>query len=67
MSGRLPGIKLNEFQSVLKANGYKKDRCNTGHEVWEKTITDSISIPIHGKEIKGCIARKIIKEHSLKV
>ena len=64
---KLPGIPLRQFQDVLKANGYKKNRCNTGHEIWEKTITDSISIPIHGKEIKGCIIKRIIKEHDLKM
>ena len=43
MSGKLPGVPVNKFQKALKNAGYKKDRCNGGHEVWEKTITKSVS------------------------
>lgn len=64
---KLQGVPLREFQNTLKANEYTKDRSNTGHEIWEKKITDSISIPIHGKEIKGCIVKRIVKEHDLKM
>lgn len=43
----------------------KKDRCNGGHEIWEKTITKSVSIPIHEKEINGGMARRLAKELGL--
>lgn len=48
MSGRLPPIPYKAFTDILKANGFKYDRSKGGHEVWEKTITDSVSIPVHG-------------------
>lgn len=64
---KLPGISTREIKMILKNNGYKKDRCNGGHEIWERTITDSVTIPIHSKEINGCIAKRLIKEHRLEV
>ena len=66
MSGKLPGVPVNKFQKALKNAGYKKDRCNGGHEIWEKTITKSVSIPIHEKEINGGMARRLAKELGLK-
>ena len=65
MSGRLPPMPYKDFTDILKANGFKHDRSKGGHEVWEKTITDSISIPVHG-DINGGIARRLIREHRLK-
>lgn len=64
---KLAGVPTMEFKSILKANGYKLDRCSGGHEIWERTVTDSISVPIHKKEVRGCIARRLIKEHNLEV
>ena len=61
------GYPIIKFKAILKENGYKKNRCNSGHEVWERTITDSISISIHSKEMNGCIAKRLIKEHNLEV
>lgn len=60
----LPGIPTEKFRSALKENGYNKDRSNGGHEVWEKTITKSCTIPIHG-EVNGAMARRLSKEHNL--
>jgi predicted RNA binding protein YcfA (HicA-like mRNA interferase family) len=65
MAGRLPPIPYDVFTKILKVNGFRYDRSKGGHEVWEKTITDSISIPVHG-DINGGIARRLIKEHNLK-
>lgn len=65
MSGRLPPIPYKDFIDILKANGFKHDRSKGGHEVWEKTITDSVSIPVHG-DINGGLARRLIREHGLK-
>lgn len=62
----LPSIPVDRFRTILRKNGYKKDRSNTGHEIWEKTITKSCSIPIHG-EINGALARRLIKEYNLEV
>ena len=49
MAGRLPPIPYDVFTKILKANGFRYDRSKGGHEVWEKTITDSISIPVQRK------------------
>ena len=64
MSGRLPPIPYKAFTDILKANGFKYDRSKGGHEVWEKTITQSVSIPIHG-DINGALARRLDKELGL--
>ena len=66
MSGRLPPMPYKDFTDILKANGFKHDRSKGGHEVWEKTITKSVSIPIHEKEINGGMARRLAKELGLK-
>ena len=42
MSGRLPPMPYKDITDILKANGFEHDRSKGGHEVWEKTITDSI-------------------------
>lgn len=61
----LAGIPTRKVKKALSENGYKKDRCNDGHEIWEKTITRSVSIPIHDKEINGAMAKRLSKEHNL--
>ena len=60
----LPPIPIEKFRSALERKGYKKDRSNGGHEVWEKTITKSCTIPIHG-EVNGAMAKRLSKEHNL--
>lgn len=61
---KLPEVSYKEFTTALKANGFKPDRSKGGHEVWEKTITQSVSIPIHG-DINGALARRLDKELGL--
>ena len=63
MSKRLPPVPKREFEAKLKENGFHKDRNNGGHTVWERT--QSISIPIHDKEINGGMARRLTKEFHL--
>lgn len=63
MSKRLPPVSKREFETKLKENGFHKDRNNGGHTVWERT--QSISIPIHDKEINGGMARRLTKEFHL--
>lgn len=64
MSGKLPGIPVREFQKTLKDNGFKYDRSSSGHEIWERK--QSVSIPVHSKEINGGIARRLSKQFNLK-
>lgn len=63
----LAGVPTRKVKKALSDNGYVKDRCNDGHEIWEKTITKSVSIPIHDKEINGAMAKRLSKEHNLKL
>lgn len=65
MAGRLPPVSYKDFVKILKVNGFKYDRSKGGHEIWEKTVTYSISIPVHG-DINGGIARRLIREHKLR-
>lgn len=62
---KLPGVPLDDFERILKGNGYKYDRCNDGHAIYKKTITRTISVPNHKREVKGCLAKKIIKNYGL--
>lgn len=59
------GVPTRKFKKALSEHGYVKDRCNDGHEIWEKQITKSVSIPIHDKEINGAMAKRLNKEHNL--
>lgn len=59
------GVPTRKFKKALSEHGYTKDRCNDGHEIWEKQITKSVSIPIHSKEINGAMAKRLSKEHNL--
>lgn len=43
------GVPTRKIKKALSEHGYVKDRCNDGHEIWEKQITKSVSIPIHSK------------------
>lgn len=61
----LAGIPTRKVKKALSEHGYVKDRCNDGHEIWEKQITKSVSIPIHDKEINGAMAKRLSKEHNL--
>lgn len=60
----LAPVETERFRKALERNGYRKDRSKGGHEIWEKTITMSCSIPIHG-DVNGALARKLNKQHSL--
>lgn len=59
------GVPTRKIKKALSEHGYKKDRCNDGHEIWEKQVTKSVSIPIHSKEINGAMAKRLNKEHNL--
>lgn len=61
MSKRLPPVERRKFESKLKKNGFRKDRSNGGHDIWE-TTTQSVSIPAHKKNINGGLAKRLSKE-----
>lgn len=62
---KLPGVPLKNFRTALENAGYKKDRCNGGHEIWKRIVVSTISIPAHDKEINGGLARRLAKEFDL--
>ena len=64
MSNRLRPVSTNDFRKKLKKNGFQFSRSNTGHEIWERK--QSLSIPVHDKEICGGIAKRLSKEFNLK-
>lgn len=64
MSNRLRPVSTNDFRKKLKKNGFQFSRSNTGHEIWERK--QSLSIPVHDKEICGGIAKRLTKEYGLK-
>ena len=59
------GVPTRKIKKALSEHGYVKDRCNDGHEIWEKQVTKSVSIPIHSKEINGAMAKRLNKQHNL--
>ena len=59
------GVPTRKIKKALSEHGYVKDRCNDGHEIWEKQITKSVSIPIHSKEINGAMAKRLNKEQNV--
>ena len=64
MSRRLQPVSTNDFRKKLKKNGFQFSRSNTGHEIWERK--QSLSIPVHNKEICGGIAKRLSREYNLK-
>ena len=62
---KVPGVPTREFRAALKANNFRLQRSNGGHEIWEKTITIHCSFPNHGKEINGALAQRLNKELGL--
>ena len=62
---KCPGYPTDKFKKALERKGFEKDRSKGGHEVWERKTTQSITIPIHDKEINGAIAKRLDKEYNL--
>ena len=58
----MQNIDTRDFQTMLKEHGYKPVRTHGSHTVYEKTVTDSISVPTSGKTINGCMAQRLQKQ-----
>lgn len=58
----MQNVDTRDFQSFLSRNGYKPVRKNGSHTVYEKTITDSVSVPTSSKTINGCMAKRLQKQ-----
>lgn len=62
---KCPGYPIKKFRDALERKGFEKDRIKGGHEVWERKVTQSITIPTHDKEINGPMAKRLDKEYNL--
>lgn len=62
---KLPGVPTRDFRTALENAGYKKERCNGGHEIWKRIVVNTVSIPAHDKEINGGLAKRLAKEFDL--
>ena len=58
----MQNVDTRDFQAFLSENGYKPVRHNGSHTVYEKTITDSVSVPTSNKTINGCMAKRLKKQ-----
>lgn len=58
----MQNVDTREFVKKLKDSGYKPVRKKGSHTIYEKTITDSISIPTSDKTINGCMAKRLEKQ-----
>ena len=65
MAKRLVPYPKDKFIKALKSKGFIENRVKGGHAIYERTTTQSVSIPIHDKEINGGIAKRLDKEFGL--
>lgn len=57
----MKGYTVREFQKTLKAKGYCFVRQSGSHKIWSNG-KQTISVPMHKKEINGCLAQRLEKE-----
>lgn len=62
---RCAGYPTKKLIKELERKGFVMDRTNEGHAIYERKVTQSVSIPIHNKEVKGVIVQRLNKEYSL--
>lgn len=58
-------MKDRELLKLLLKNGWKLDRINGSHHILEKD-KQTISLPIHNKDMKKGIENSILKKAGLK-
>lgn len=58
----MQNVDTRKFQSYLSDKGYKPVRRNGSHVIYEKTITDSVSVPVGSKTICGTLAKRLQKQ-----
>ena len=52
--------------NILKENGWKLDRINGSHYVFEKSGYRPVAVPFHGNKDIGNLAKIILKEAGIK-
>lgn len=63
----MQNVNTRSFRQKLKRNGFVERRWSGDHLIYERNAGEIISIPVGGKkEINGCMAKRLIKEFSLK-
>ncbi len=65
MAGKLSPYPKDKFLKALKSKGFEESRIKGGHAVYERTTTQSVTVPIHDKEINGGIVKRLDKEFGL--
>lgn len=56
---------VREWKELLYKNGYRPVRQTGSHVIYENDVGDTITVKF--KDINKMIAKRMIKEHSLKV
>ena len=59
-------MTAKEIMKILKANGWKFDRINGSHHIFEKEGFRPVSVPLHGNKDIGHLAARILKEAKIK-
>jgi predicted RNA binding protein YcfA (HicA-like mRNA interferase family) len=54
-------VRFAEVRRMLEAKGYRLDRVNGSHHVFEKPGCHHQSVPVHGGKVKVHYVRKIEK------
>jgi len=60
-------MTAKEVMIILKANGWILDRINGSHHVFTKDNCRCVSVPLHGNQDIGNLAKRILKEAGIKV
>jgi len=60
-------VTVKEIMKILKANGWKLDRINGSHHIFQKDGYRSIPVPVHGNRDLGTRGKQILKEAGIKL
>ena len=58
----MQNVDTRKFQKYLTDKGYKPVRQNGSHTIYEKTISNTVSVPTTGKTICGTMAKRLKKQ-----
>jgi predicted RNA binding protein YcfA (HicA-like mRNA interferase family) len=59
-------VTAKQVIDILLKNGWKLNRINGSHHVFEKGSLRPVSVPVHGNSDLGHFARKLLKEAGIK-
>lgn len=65
---RMKQYTFREMEAIVFDNGYKCVRNNgTSHRIYKKDGDPNLILLTKKKHVNACIAKRIIKEHNLKI